>query len=266
VFAQDATSTAAEPKTAEASPDTPAAIKDYTARHTFEVHQAVFLQKMLAQDLGLASEQLAKINRQFAEFIRATMENKPRPILIAYSGETKFNYDGKILAPDGDTAEELHEQLKASGEFDRPRFMDLLREHLDMTQVHRFQIIVDRWNALRPVPLDGPFRRVSRALKDPNLALPPEELAAASEEVAALFQSIPKTERRPGPIDKYAPELKERVVAKLQPKHAERFQKTLDWMEADYAEWRQPRHVEAVYADAVRLLTEPSAAKTEAPK
>lgn len=241
---------AAEANTAERP------VPQYNARHTFEIHQASLLRKFIQDELRLSVDQRARIDREFAEFIRLTMEDQPRPILIAYSANNKFSYDGQIIEAEGDTTDKLMEEMGSTGHFKRPLFVDTIRDHLEAVQMARFQVILDRWNALRPPPLDGGFQRLSRALGDPQLSLRQETLEAAHAEIEAAVAGVPKPDRQPKYMDKYEAPVRERVIASLPPDKVEPFKKVLAFLEADYLEWKQPGYVEKVYLDALRTLTE----------
>lgn len=258
----------AEPISAEGAGQAEISIPKYNARHTFEIHQASLLHKLIKEELSLSPEQQTKIEHEFADFIRRTMEDKPRPILIAYAAQDKLVYEGKQLEAEGDTTDKLLEEKTPSGGFSRPLLVDLIRDHLDTLQLQRFQVIVNRWNTLRPPPLDSGLQRLGRALRDPQLNLRKETREAAFAEIKTALEGIPKAERQPKFVDKYEPQARERVLAKLPPERAEQLKQTLAFMEADHNEWGQPAYVVKVYTDAVRTLEQADAkAKTdEAPK
>jgi hypothetical protein len=262
-FAQGAppeTSKAAAAAPAADAPDLKTAA-NYTAFHSFEVRQATLLQSMIKEGLNLGAERTRAVDRVFAEFVRATMENKPRPILLAYTAQPVTSTDGEVFEPEGDTAKEFADGKIEPG---RSKLVDLVAEQIHPSQLGNFYTIVRRWDKIRPAVADGPFRRLWRAISDPNLPLSDAERTRLLSMMEKAFKALPPEEQKRGAAGKHEPAVRAQILGELPENLADRVQQTIAWMEADHKTWTQPGQAFNVYEAAVKLLESQKAAEADA--
>ena len=230
------------------------------AGQAYELHSAVLLQNLLLTTLPLSSQDRQALERRFADFIVRTVEDKPRPLLIAYKPPPVTTASGEVLSPLGDAADSLDQADQEA----RGYFVQQLVSALDPTQAAGVYEVVARWNQLRPPLIDGPLRRLQRGIHDPRVPLEDAERARLNDKLLNFVNSLPADQQRRHEAGKHEPAAREMILAELAPAAAEGLLKTIAWLEADYDEWHAPEKADEVYAQAVQLI-QPLDAQGEQP-
>lgn len=237
-----------------------------TAYHSFEIRQISFLQTLTKANLDLEPEQVLAVDKVFADFVRRTAEDRPRPVFLAYSATKAVDSSGQVIPgmkPAGMTIDSDpaaaqvsipdSPQVLADKEGNPLYLVQLIIDELRPEQEAPFRAIVGRWNVLRPRPVDGPLRRLRRAIRDPQVGLSEAERTVAVNALTSFRTTLSRAERKRVP-----PEASEKALAvvleTLAPQQAARLQATLAVLEAHQEEWSTGARVQRAYADAVRLL------------
>lgn len=216
----------------------------------FEMKQAEFLHRMTVEKLRPDPQQAQALALIFGDYIRRTVEERPRPILVGYPEPPPVQTQGAdiVLTPGHQT----ENQVDANG---RPLYLVaqaiavLKPEH-----VKPFRTTIERWKVLRQGVTDGPLKRLYRSLLDPQLALPKEKLAVLVPMLQDAIAGLSSMERRQlDRMIKIEKKTRARIFKELTPDQQRQAEKVILMLQNDSARWEQPGHAEQVYIDAVRL-------------
>lgn len=221
-----------------------------------EIRSALFLHRLLKETLDLDEQRAHAIDLVFADFYRRTVENLPRPIFLAYriGGNEGVSTDreDRITAESGQHT--MGETMKRPD--GTPVFLlELLIAEIKPEQERLLRQVVDRWNAIKPNPVDLPITRLMRAVRDPRIKLLPGQRRKIEK---ILYAKMPKgtvTKASVGPLAAAEPKVRQAIMKEMTPPQQEELLKTLVVLEADLAEWRSTRRGGApAYENALKLL------------
>jgi hypothetical protein len=175
-------------------------------RAAIRIQNTQRLRQMIDEKIKLSPQQASAINRIFDDYVDDVKES--------YKGRKKPSdpdYENKVLPPTTGQLEKRKRAADASGDkakldaaneemSNRRReplvpgenYSNLLTEkvrlELKPDQVPVFDKVVERWNLIVPKgPRTGPFQRLRRALKDPEVGLSAEVQKAADERLQAAL-------------------------------------------------------------------------------
>lgn len=254
---------AAQPGT-PMKPDEAAETPQFRRIHSFEIRSAKLLQRMILEHLQLGGSHRESLDRIFAAYVRDTIENRPRAVLLAFTADPIVATDGTVFQPEGEKAKDFQDGKVDSS---RPYLVDQVLAALEPSQAPQVQSVVARWNKLRQQkPVDGPIMRLQRALTDPDLPVSPELRSELGTKAQEMLDAIPKAERRPPFAAKYEPEIREAIMAMLNQEQARKLKSTMDLLDSDAADWEVTGHIERVYEQARQQLSTASTAADKANK
>lgn len=163
-------------------------------RVALRIDNAQRLRQMMEEKLKLSPQQSSAINRVFDDYIGDLRNNYNKK-----RDDRTERPDNKVLPPtikqmererasaesigDKNRAEELNREIsnrRREPVLQGDSHIDSLRakivEHLKDSQVAEFDKLLDRWKAIVPRgPRTGPFQRLRRALKDPEVGISAEK-------------------------------------------------------------------------------------------
>lgn len=216
----------------------------------FEMKQAEFLHRMTIEKLRPDPQQAQALALVFANYIRRTVEERPRPILVGYPEPPPVQTQGAdiVLTPGYQT----ENQVDANG---RPLYLVVQAiAVLRPEQVKPFRATIERWKMLRQGITDGPLKRLYRSLFDPQLALPKEKLAVLIPMLQDSIEGLSSLERRQRDrMIKIEKKTRAKIFKELTPDQQRHAEKVIQMLQDDSARWEQPGHAEQIYIDAVRL-------------
>ncbi len=225
----------------------------------FELRAAWFLQRMIKTDLALSGPRAHAVDLVFADYVRRTAEQLPRPVLIAYpltdGSEGSGSKEGVITAQAG---QRIEGKIQRRADGSAVMLVENLLEVLDPKREPLFRKTLLRWAQIKPEPISIPIIEVMRTARDPMLQLSPtqnSQIQSILRAKAGAAMSSPMGRGNTSEVDPLTERIREQIVAILTPAQRRQFETTLVFVEAEVAEWRAMKTGgNYLYAEALALL------------
>jgi hypothetical protein len=230
---------------ARPSPDA-SAEREALFRH--RIAELFRLHDLLRGRLEPSVEQRNAIERLFDGYIRDIREGRVNPARsrATFADESKmprlYQLQDQLTAAtnagDKATVQQVVESIRIlkvdPAPIRPPRhfdFVDTVAAEMKPEQRERFYDTIRRWRTLEPgrTSRDAPIRVLRRALRDPELGLPPERRDTVDKIVVAAMKSVPIRERDPAALAEAEAKARAEVLERLTDEERTKLQSTLAW-------------------------------------
>lgn len=227
----------------------------------FEIRAAWFLQRMIKADLALNESKAHALDLVFADYYRRTVEQLPRPVLIAYpiseGSAVSTEKSAVVTAP---TGQHIGGEIQRRADGSPVMLVENILAVLDAHHEARFRLVLNRWAQIKPEPISIPIITIMRASKDPLLRLKPKQSAkieAILHAKAGSAMAIGASSTMSSEANPTIERIRGEVVAVLSPEQRAQFEASMAFVEEEVIDWRALKTGgTAIYDEAISLLAE----------